>query len=73
MRLSQEHRLALKSHFLRELGAECEVMLFGSRVDNSAGGDDVDLLVKSTKKNLTPRGWLRAWKQVLNGCSAVGV
>lgn len=59
MRLSQEHRLALKSHFLRELGAECEVILFGSRVDNSARGGDVDLLVKSTKVFVNP-SWLAA-------------
>ena len=49
MRLSGPHRLALKSHFARELGADCEVLLFGSRVDDAQRGGDVDLLVRSPR------------------------
>ncbi len=59
MRLSPSHRLALKSHFARELGADCEVLLFGSRVDDGLRGGDVDLLVKSPR--VLPRhAWLAA-------------
>jgi predicted nucleotidyltransferase len=49
MRLSTEERLALKAHFLRELGADCDVLLFGSRVDDNQRGGDVDLLVRSPR------------------------
>jgi predicted nucleotidyltransferase len=59
MRLSTEERLALKAHFLHELGADCEVLLFGSRVDDSQRGGDVDLLVRSPRP-LQGRAWLAA-------------
>ena len=57
MRLSPEHRLALKLHFARELGADCAVLLFGSRVDNTRRGGDVDLLVQSPRV-LSNHAWL---------------
>ena len=47
MRLSTEHRLALKAHFSQELGDDCEVLLFGSRTDDDHRGGDVDLLVRT--------------------------
>ena len=59
MRLSLEDRLALKAHFPRELGADCDVLLFGSRVDDSRRGGDVDLLVRSHRP-LEGRAWLAA-------------
>lgn len=59
MRLSPEHRLALKSHFARELGADCEVLLFGSRADDERRGGDVDLLVRSPRPLQRPV-WLAA-------------
>ncbi len=57
MRLSPEHRLALKLHFARELGADCAVLLFGSRVDNARRSGDVDLLVQSPRV-LSNHAWL---------------
>lgn len=59
MRLSNEQRIALKAHFFHELGADCEVLLFGSRVDDNQRGGDVDLLVRSPHP-LPRRAWLAA-------------
>lgn len=59
MRLSATHRLALKSHFAQMLGADCEVLLFGSRVDDAQRGGDVDLLVRSPRV-LEQHAWLAA-------------
>lgn len=59
MRLSASHRLALKSHFAREVGADCEVLLFGSRADDALRGGDVDLLVRSPRVLQRP-AWLAA-------------
>ena len=59
MRLSSEQRLALKAHFSHELGADCEVLLFGSRADDDQRGGDVDLLVRSPRP-LQRRAWLAA-------------
>lgn len=59
MRLSTEHRLALKAHFSQELGDDCEVLLFGSRTDDHHRGGDVDLLVR-TPRPLNNRVWLAA-------------
>lgn len=49
MRLSTEQRLALKAQFADVLGADCEVLLFGSRTDDDQRGGDVDLLVRSPR------------------------
>lgn len=59
MRLSPEQRLALKVHFARELGTDCQVLLFGSRVDDSRRGGDVDLLVLCPSA-LQGKAWLAA-------------
>ena len=59
MRLSTEQCLALKAHFSREVGADCEVLLFGSRADDDQRGGDVDLLVRSPRP-LQRRVWLAA-------------
>lgn len=59
MRLSTEHRLALKAYFSQELSDNCEVLLFGSRTDDNRCGGDVDLLVR-TPLLLKNRAWLAA-------------
>ena len=59
MRLSPSDRAALASHFASELGPDCEVLLFGSRVDDASRGGDVDLLVKSPR-TLPQHAWLAA-------------
>lgn len=50
MRISPSQRLALKQQFARQLGDDCEVRLFGSRVDDAAQGGDVDLLVQCPRR-----------------------
>ena len=59
MRLSIEQRLVLKAHFSHEVGADCEVLLFGSRADDDQRGGDVDLLVRSPRPLQRPV-WLAA-------------
>lgn len=59
MRLSAEQRHALKVHIAHELGADCEVLLFGSRTDDNQRGGDVDLLVRSPR-TLQRKVWLAA-------------
>ncbi|MCI4429680.1 MAG: nucleotidyltransferase domain-containing protein [Burkholderiales bacterium] len=59
MRLSTEQRLAVKAHFSHEVGADCEVLLFGSRTDDEHRGGDVDLLVRSPRPLQRPV-WLAA-------------
>lgn len=59
MRISLEQRLALKADFANALGADCEVLLFGSRTDDSRRGGDVDLLVLSPRVLERPV-WLAA-------------
>lgn len=59
MRLSTEQRHSLKAQFAKELGADCEVLLFGSRADDDLRGGDVDLLVRSPRI-LQRRVWLAA-------------
>lgn len=57
MRISTEHRQALRQHFCDALGERCEVLVFGSRLDDAARGGDVDLLVRSPEA-LQRKEWL---------------
>ena len=57
MRISNEHRDALRQHFRAALGDSCEVLVFGSRLNDAARGGDVDLLVRSYEP-LQRKEWL---------------
>ena len=46
MRLSQQHRQAILRVVAETCGPEARVRLFGSRVDDSMRGGDVDLLIE---------------------------
>jgi len=47
MRLSASQTPAILQCVRQQFGADTQVMLFGSRLDDSADGGDVDLLVES--------------------------
>ena len=47
MRLAPYHRDQLLQCIQRAVGDDCEVWLFGSRVDDQARGGDVDLLIRA--------------------------
>ena len=59
MRLPATQSQMLKQQFADELGGDCEVWLYGSRVDDAARGGDVDLLVRSPRP-LQRKVWLAA-------------
>ena len=59
MRISTVHRQALRQHFREALGSDCDVLVFGSRLDDAARGGDVDLLVRS-QQPLQRKEWLAA-------------
>ena len=59
MRLSDRHRQLLKDHITSALGPGCEVLLFGSWLDDAARGGDVDLLVR-TPRPVDRKAWLAA-------------
>ena len=48
MRLSEEERKFLHSG-IKEIDKEAEIFLFGSRVDDTARGGDIDLLIRSKR------------------------
>lgn len=57
--MSESHRLALKSQFARELGVDCEVLLFGSprlaaRAERLLGGRRVDVLLLDPSTDVQP-------------------
>ena len=49
VRLSQRERHALKAAALESFGPQARVRLFGSRLDASRRGGDIDLLVETTE------------------------
>ncbi|MDC7221295.1 MAG: nucleotidyltransferase domain-containing protein [Spirochaetales bacterium] len=49
MRLSEEERNIIKSTLYQSLGKNMDIYLFGSRVDDSRKGGDIDLFVKAGK------------------------
>jgi predicted nucleotidyltransferase len=51
--------MAVKQRLQQELGADAEIRLFGSRLDDEARGGDVDLLVRSPRR-LEQKVWLAA-------------
>lgn len=46
MRLTDEQRCAIRETITRHFGTDARVRLFGSRVDDSRRGGDIDLLVE---------------------------
>ena len=49
MRLTPEQASVIRDAIAREISPDARVWLFGSRVDDSAKGGDIDLLVVSRK------------------------
>lgn len=59
MRLSAEQVSVIRQNVVEIFGPEVQVLLFGSRVDDSKKGGDVDLLVESDQAIGEP-AWLAA-------------
>ena len=55
MRLSQYEIESIKASAGRHFGSEVQVFLFGSRVDDSARGGDIDLFIKAETVMLNSR------------------
>lgn len=47
MRLTQSQRQTILDTLRRHFGQQCEIRLFGSRVDDTARGGDIDLYVEA--------------------------
>jgi len=47
VRISEIQRQCIKEAVERQFGADARVLLFGSRVDDTARGGDIDLLVET--------------------------
>ncbi|GAQ94208.1 hypothetical protein TAGGR_1387 [Thermodesulfovibrio aggregans] len=53
MRLSEEVLSKIKTLANKHFGESCEVRIFGSRIDNSKRGGDIDIYIKTdSKENL---------------------
>ncbi|MCD6430888.1 MAG: nucleotidyltransferase domain-containing protein [Deltaproteobacteria bacterium] len=52
MRLTNEQILTIKTIILRNFGSAAKLILFGSRLDDSKKGGDIDLLVET---DLSPK------------------
>lgn len=53
MRLTPEQIATLKAATAEYFGTDASVSLFGSRVDDSKRGGDIDLLIQTCKDNMT--------------------
>jgi len=51
MRLSEEVLKAIKTLANKYFGENCEVRIFGSRVDNTQKGGDIDIYIRTQMKN----------------------
>ncbi len=49
MRITEKERLVLRDEAREVFGADSRIFLFGSRVDDSRRGGDIDLLVETDK------------------------
>lgn len=49
MRISEEQISIIRNEVMRQMGADARVRLFGSRVDDTRRGGDIDLLVESAE------------------------
>lgn len=47
MRLSEDQKLIIKQKALEYFGKETEVYIFGSRLDDSKRGGDIDIYIKT--------------------------
>jgi predicted nucleotidyltransferase len=50
MRLSPEQASIIREEVTRQIGSDARVRLFGSRVDDTALGGDIDLMVESAAR-----------------------
>ena len=53
MRLNETQRNAIIINARKHFGANAKVRLFGSRVDPSKRGGDIDLLINASQKKMT--------------------
>lgn len=59
MRLSDTDRRLLDRTLRETLGVDCEILVFGSRLDDAARGGDVDLLVQAAEP-VARKAWTAA-------------
>ena len=55
MRLSETEQAAIRTAAIESFGQDAEIWLFGSRVDDSKKGGDIDLLIKPA--SISPGQW----------------
>ncbi len=65
MRLTEDERLLIKSIIAKTFGADAGIWLFGSRLDSTKRGGDVDLYVESSVED-TYSARLRAIQDLEN-------
>ena len=66
MRLSVDQTCVILHCLHQQFGADAQVMLFGSRLDDTARGGDVDFLVESPAPPTLRQRALAAMEQALN-------
>ncbi len=70
MRLEPKEVVAIKACALRSFGDKVKLILFGSRVDDSKRGGDIDLLIEPadpTRADFSSEGRFRSELEVLIG------